>query len=70
MTPQEAITQISHAIASGKLEDAEKALEEYAKEKHFAFKKWVSSLFVNDTYHQYKNFTDNQLWGIFTNQIK
>lgn len=36
MTPTEAITKISHAIAKGNLNDAERVLEEYV----IAFDKW------------------------------
>ena len=70
MTPTEAITKISHAIAKGKLEDAEKALEGYAKQRHFEFKKWVDKIVISGKANYYGGFNDNQLWDIFTNQSK
>lgn len=70
MTSTETITAISHAIASGKLEDAEKVLGQYAEEKHFAFKKWIDSIVTSGKVNDYTGFNDRDLWAIFTNQSK
>lgn len=51
------------------MKDIIEAMDMYARERHFEFKKWINEIITNPTIDQddYNKFTDEQLWDIFTN---